>query len=155
MPAPDPETVAVTRVESAAGLNDVLAIDDESFLRPWTPAMYADELARPETSHLWVARVSGEAAGYCAFWLVVDELHLNNLAVRPRFRRRGIAGALVNHALGLGRDRGARRAMLEVRASNGAARALYARMGFREVSVRRAYYREPAEDALVLWRDPI
>ena len=155
MPAAEPDGLVISRVESAAALGDVLAIDEESFLRPWTEAMYADELARPETSHLWVARIGSEAAGYCAFWIVVDELHINNLAVRPRFRRRGVAGALVAHTLALGEARGARRAMLEVRASNAAARALYARMGFQEVSVRRAYYQAPVEDALVLWRDPL
>jgi ribosomal-protein-alanine N-acetyltransferase len=155
MPGPDTPVTIFRRVETVAALDDVLAIDAESFLRPWTTAMYAEELTRPETSHVWVADVAGEAAGYCAFWLVTDELHVHNLAVRPHWRRRGLGAALVHHAIETARARGACRALLEVRASNLPARALYERMGFREMSIRRGYYRDPAEDALVLGCDPL
>jgi ribosomal-protein-alanine N-acetyltransferase len=92
-------------------------------------------------------------AGFCAFWLVFDEIHINNVAVRPQFRGRGIGTTLMHHVLAEGRELGARRATLEVRASNEAARRLYERLGFYVAATRRNYYTNPVEDALILWRD--
>ena len=93
-------------------------------------------------------------AGYIATWIVVDEVHINNLAVRPEYRARGFGSALLLHALDDGLRHGAGRATLEVRRSNEAARRLYERFGFRVAGVRRDYYSHPAEDALILWREP-
>jgi len=91
--------------------------------------------------------------GFCSFWLIADEVHINNLAVLPSERRAGIGSALLDRALLEGDRLGARRATLEVRRSNDAARHLYERFGFRVAGVRRAYYTDPIEDALILWRD--
>ena len=90
---------------------------------------------------------------YCAAWLVFDELHINNLAVAPAWRRRGLGAALLSEVLARTAREGAHRATLEVRASNLAARGLYERFGFRTVTARRGYYTNPVEDALVLWRE--
>jgi ribosomal-protein-alanine N-acetyltransferase len=92
-------------------------------------------------------------AGFCAFWLVFDEIHINNVAMRPDFRERGIGTALLRRVLADARQLGARRATLEVRASNERARRLYERLGFYVAGVRRNYYTNPVEDALILWRD--
>jgi ribosomal-protein-alanine N-acetyltransferase len=89
---------------------------------------------------------------YCAGWVIFDELHINNLAVQPAWRRRGVAGALLAFVLHDAAAEGASRATLEVRRSNEAARRLYERFGFGYAGVRKDYYREPVEDALVLWR---
>jgi ribosomal-protein-alanine N-acetyltransferase len=86
---------------------------------------------------------------------VLDELHINNLAVLPAYRRAGIGLALLRHALDEGARMGARRATLEVRRSNEAARQLYERFGFSVVGVRHGYYSNPVEDALVLWREEL
>jgi ribosomal-protein-alanine N-acetyltransferase len=75
--------------------------------------------------------------------------------VRPQFRGRGIGTALLHHVLAEARQLGARRATLEVRASNEAARRLYERLGFYVAAVRRNYYSHPVEDALILWRDEV
>jgi ribosomal-protein-alanine N-acetyltransferase len=83
---------------------------------------------------------------------VLDELHINNLAVAPAHRRHGVATALLTYVLQQGAKLGARRATLEVRRSNEAARQLYERLGFTTTGVRRAYYSNPVEDALVLLR---
>ena len=80
-------------------------------------------------------------------------MHINNLALRPQFRAQGIGTALLRHALAEARGLGARRATLEVRASNDAARRLYGRLGFYVAGTRRNYYTSPVEDALILWRD--
>jgi len=86
---------------------------------------------------------------------VLDELHINNIAVLPDVRRAGVATALLDHVLTYGAALGARRATLEVRRSNESARLLYERFGFTVAGVRRAYYTKPVEDALVLWRDDL
>jgi ribosomal-protein-alanine N-acetyltransferase len=139
---------------STAELDAVLAIEAASFINPWTREMYLSELDRPDVSAVYLARTSeGEIVGFCSFWRVVDELHINNLAVVPGRRREGVASALLRSVLAEGIRRGARSALLEVRRSNDAARELYSRMGFSVVAVRHGYYTHPDEDALVLRRD--
>jgi ribosomal-protein-alanine N-acetyltransferase len=144
-------------IEPLAGERDlagVLEVDEASFTRPWTRAMYTAEFLNRETSRLYVLRTPDfDVAGYCAAWLVADEVHINNLAVRPQCRNRGYGSALLRHVLLEAARAGARRATLEVRRSNESARRLYERFGFRIAGVRRDYYSHPTEDALILWRD--
>jgi len=91
-----------------------------------------------------------ELVGFIVARLVADELHVNNVAVRHEFRGKGIGSALLQISLDEGRKRNARIAQLEVRAGNEAAQHLYRRSGFEVVGRRRAYYREPVEDALLM-----
>jgi len=145
---------AVEPLVAAADIDEVLAVEEASFTNPWTREMYLAELENPGVSHLYVARDSSRRiVGYCAFWLVHDELHINNLAVAPAHRRAGIASALLSRVLQEGRRLGADRAMLEVRRSNVVAIRVYERFGFTVTGVRHDYYSHPVEDALVLWRD--
>ncbi|MBI2163766.1 MAG: ribosomal protein S18-alanine N-acetyltransferase [candidate division NC10 bacterium] len=139
-------------------LSEILAIEVASFAVPWTQEMFESELARGDLSEILVARLADAGApppvgGYICVWVVSDELHINNIAVDPRWRRRGIAGALLEAALDHGRVRGARRAFLEVRVSNLAAQALYRQYGFEAAGVRRGYYDQPTEDAVIMRRE--
>ncbi len=135
-------------------LEGVLEVEAESFSNPWTRDMYSWELQNRSVCHIVLVRTGDCAvAGFCAFWLVFDEVHINNVAMRPRFRAQGIGTALLRHVLAEARRLGARRATLEVRASNERARRLYERLGFYVAGVRRNYYTDPVEDALILWRD--
>jgi ribosomal-protein-alanine N-acetyltransferase len=137
-------------------IDDVLAIEEAAFTNPWTRAMYLSELENGSVSFCFIARdPTRRAIGFCSFWLVVDELHINNLAVIPELRRNGIGSLLLQFVLDKGHELGATRATLEVRRSNEAARAMYARFGFTVSGVRTAYYSTPVEDALVLWREDI
>jgi ribosomal-protein-alanine N-acetyltransferase len=146
----------IERLADEQDLDGVLAVESESFTNPWTRDMYAWELQNRSMCHILLARTADcRVAGFCAFWLVFDEMHINNIAMRPGFRAQGIGTALLQQALEEGRHLGARRATLEVRASNAAARRLYERMGFYVAGVRRNYYSEPVEDALILWRDEL
>jgi [ribosomal protein S18]-alanine N-acetyltransferase len=135
-------------------LTGVLEVEQESFTNPWTRDMYSWELQNRSVCHIFVVRTEEcRVAGFCAFWLVFDEIHINNLAVRPAFRGRGIGTDLMTHVLAQAQQLGARRATLEVRASNAAARRMYERLGFYVAGTRRSYYSHPVEDALILWRD--
>jgi ribosomal-protein-alanine N-acetyltransferase len=139
---------------SIAQIDEVLAVEQASFTNPWTREMYVSELSNQGVSFCFVARAQdGRVIGFCSFWRVLDELHINNLAVLPEFRRAGVATALLARALAEGTALGARRATLEVRRSNDAARLLYERFGFTLAGVRRSYYTNPVEDALILWKD--
>ena len=139
---------------SASDLDDVLAIEDAAFTNPWTREMYLAELENEGVSYCYLARnADRQVVGFCSFWRVVDELHINNLAVLPPHRRAGVATALLRHAFREGARLGAVRATLEVRRSNDPARNLYERFGFSTAGTRRAYYTKPVEDAIVLWRD--
>lgn len=141
-------------VSSAGQIDEVLAIEEVSFTNPWTREMYLAELENAGVSFCFLARgADGRSIGFCSVWRVLDELHINNLAVLPDFRRSGVATALLAHVLGYGAALGARRATLEVRRSNDSARMLYERFGFTLAGVRRDYYAKPVEDALVLWRE--
>jgi ribosomal-protein-alanine N-acetyltransferase len=134
-------------------IDEVMAIEHESFTNPWTREMHLAEQGHPSVAFCYLARgADGGVVGFCSFWHVVDEIHINNLAVRPAMRRRGVASALLRRILAEGGRLGAVRAMLEVRRSNEAARILYERFGFTVGSVRSSYYSHPVEDALVLWR---
>ena len=141
-------------LSSETDIDDILRIESISFTNPWTREMYLSELEHRDVSFFYIARDAvGEAIGFCSCWLVLDEVHINNLAVLPEHRRSGVASALIEHVLKEGEGRGARRATLEVRRSNEPARKLYEKFGFTVTGVRRGYYTRPDEDALVLWRE--
>lgn len=139
-----------------ADLDGVLEVEAESFTNPWTRDMYTWELQNRAVCHIYIVRTAECAvAGFCAFWLVFDEIHINNLAVRPGFRGHGIGTTLMHHVLAEGKRLGARRATLEVRASNDGARRLYERLGFHVAATRPHYYTSPVEHALILWHDAL
>ncbi len=140
------------RLVSPGDIDGLMALDEVCFHRPWTRADYERELADPARCVIEVARADGRIIGYCAFWRIFDEAHINNFAVHPDWRRRGVGRALLGHALAQAAALGAPKATLEVRASNAAAIALYEAGGFVRAGLRRAYYTHPVEDALILWR---
>jgi ribosomal-protein-alanine N-acetyltransferase len=156
---PVSDAVALPIVELLRGpadLDGILAVDAESFLRPWTREMYEAELDNPAVTRIFVIRtLDRPVAGYCAAWFLLPEVHINNLAVRPELRRRGLASHLLGRVLQTALEAGGERATLEVRRSNHAARRLYEGLGFRVRGVRADYYTDPVEDALILWREPL
>lgn len=141
------------RVTSEQGLPAVLELQRGSFVNPWSAEALQWELDHSPVSRLYtLSGEDGVAVAFCACWHLVDELHINSLAVAPAKRQQGIAAELVRRVLRQAREEGATRATLEVRRSNEAARALYARLGFEVEAIRPDYYTSPREDALILWR---
>lgn len=146
----------MTPLTSPGQIDAVLAIETASFTSPWTREMYLAELENRNVSYCYLASFGdGPAVGFCSFWRVLDELHINNLAVLPDFRRQGVASELLAFVLDKGAQLGALRATLEVRRSNTPALMLYERFGFAVAGIRRDYYSQPLEDALILWKDQL
>src|SRR5919109_1201242 len=135
-------------------LNAIEEIERASYKTPWSRSMFAGELAKPSSICLGAFDPeTGELLGYLIISRYVDAWHVMNVAVVPEHRRRGIASALLSRLFELtGRDT-RRGYTLEVRVSNTGAIRLYERLGFRSRGVRRGYYTDNREDALVMWRD--
>lgn len=142
------------RIERAerGDLPGILRIERASFSMPWSYwAFMRDLLSRH--AHLFVAKIGDEVVGYIDIWIAGDEGHITNLAVSPDHRRMGIGAKLLGYALDFARSKGARRVWLEVRRSNLAAQRLYRKFGFRTIGVRRGYYTDTGEDALLMGVD--
>jgi ribosomal-protein-alanine N-acetyltransferase len=134
-------------------LDDVVDIEESSGLNRWGYDAYRRELYANPNSIMLVARgldPEPVVMGFFAGWMVEDELHVNNIASAPEFRRIGVGRRLMETAIEEARMRGALFALLEVRASNEVAKSLYRKLGFSIVGQRRDYYRLPTEDALVM-----
>lgn len=134
----------------ADDLKEVVRIEEVSFSDSWSCNMFKAELSNP-VSHPWVARsISGELVGYICFWVLEGEAHVLNLAVHPSYRQKGIGSRLITTSLDYWKRAGVENAYLEVRESNEVARRLYERFGFRLITRRSKYYRNPKEDAWVM-----
>jgi [ribosomal protein S18]-alanine N-acetyltransferase len=138
-------------------LDALVAVDQVCATHPWPAAHFRSEMDPANRARVLAVREldpsrKATVVGFCAYRLVADEVHVHNLGVMPAQRRRGLGRLLLRTALEAAVRAEARWAMLEVRASNEAGRRLYEAEGFREVAERRAYYREPVEDAVILRR---
>jgi ribosomal-protein-alanine N-acetyltransferase len=143
----------VLRRLQMSDLDAIETIERRSYPTPWSRSMFAGELAKPASICVG-AFVDDALVGYLVISRYVDAWHVMNVAVDPEFRRRGI-GALLLERLFEVTDDGMRRGYtLEVRVSNEEAIRLYERAGFRPRGVRRGYYTDNREDALIMWRDP-
>ena len=150
MTAPPAAAVDIRRL-TYADLPQVVAIERRAFTTPWSLAMFVLELSKPSGVCL-AADVEAELAGYLVCSRYDTVWHLMNIAVDPDRRRRGIATALIGALLErVDRDG---QLTLEVRRSNEGAIALYERFGFRSAGVRRRYYADNGEDAVIMWRTP-
>jgi ribosomal-protein-alanine N-acetyltransferase len=128
----------------------VEAIDALAYSRAWSTATWRRELSSDDRRHL-VARVGDSVVGHAGTLQVLDEVHVTTVAVHPDHEGRGVASMLVGRLLGVAARSGVTAATLEVRASHRRTQRLYARFGFVPAGVRRGYYREPADDAIVMW----
>jgi len=156
VPHPDPLGIGVVIAPMRRRhLRAVVAIERSSNSHPWSHALFAGELAMPTGHHWVVARDGRSVVGFAGIMATLDEGHITNIAVHPDHRRRHIATRLllVQHREAV--SRGVRHLTLEVRASNHSAHALYRRFGFAPGGVRRGYYRDNGEDALIMWAHDI
>jgi [ribosomal protein S18]-alanine N-acetyltransferase len=145
-----PPAVRIAPLE-LADLAAVAEIERLSFPTPWSLSSFRYELVENPYATLFGLRPEhGPVVAFACTWVIDQELKINNIAVHPDWRGRGLGGRLVDFVLAFGRDQGCTEATLEVRPSNGAALRLYGRAGFRVVGRRRGYYSDTHEDALVM-----
>jgi [ribosomal protein S18]-alanine N-acetyltransferase len=138
------------RTMRAEDLEPILAIERASFPTPWKREHFLHEILRNPLAWNRVAVLGDRVLAYACLWLVDDELAINNLAVHPLERGRGLGGWFLRRVIAEAAARGCSRATLEVRPSNVAARRLYERHGFHETGRRRNYYAVEGEDAIVM-----
>lgn len=146
-------TIELRRL-AVSDLDAVERIERASYPAPWSRAMFAGELAKPGSICLGAFDDEGELVAFLVVSRYVDAWHVMNVAVAPERRRAGIAARLLEELFELTADDGTRGYTLEVRVSNLAAIRLYERLGFAGKGVRRGYYTDNREDALIMWKGP-
>jgi [ribosomal protein S18]-alanine N-acetyltransferase len=138
----------------AADLDLVETIERESYRTPWSRSMFDAELRKPSSLALGAFTENDVLVGYAFVSRYVDAWHVMNVAVADAFRRRGIASALLGRLFEVTESDSRRGYTLEVRVSNAGAIRLYERLGFEPRGIRRGYYTDNREDALIMWREP-
>jgi ribosomal-protein-alanine N-acetyltransferase len=136
-------------------LRGVLRIEQQVYPRPWTFGLFLGEISQHASRVYLVARVGSEVVGYSGMFRALDDGHITTIAVDPAWQRRGIATRMLLALARAAVDRGCRNLTLEVRMSNSGAQALYQRFGFVPAGVRKGYYPETGEDALVMWANDV
>jgi ribosomal-protein-alanine N-acetyltransferase len=131
----------------------VAEIEKESFTLPWSAEAFRTELVHNRFAHYSVLEQDGQIIGYGGMWVIADEAHVTNIALREPFRGRGLGELLLRSLMEEARSKGAARMTLEVRVSNERAQRLYRKLGFVSHGVRPGYYTDNAEDALIMWAD--
>lgn len=149
--APDVQLTSMRRRH----LRSVLRIEALVYPRPWSLRLFMSELALRSTRAYTVATVEGGVVGYSGLMVTGEDAHVTTLAVDPGWHRRGVGSRLLLRMAHTAVDRGARHLTLEVRVTNEAAQQLYRKFGFAPAGVRKNYYVETNEDALVMWANDI
>jgi ribosomal-protein-alanine N-acetyltransferase len=132
---------------------DICEIERESFSVPWTKEAFENELNTNLLAKYMVLEVDGIVAGYVGMWGIIDEAHITNIAIAPNYRGHGYGEQLMEQLAELAKMMGMHAMTLEVRVSNEIAIRLYRKLGFEDAGVRKGYYSDNGEDALVMWRN--
>ncbi len=130
-------------------LDEVMAIESASFRHPWSSRFFLEELQAPCARSILV-QAGSKIVGYVLFWLLPEEVDIHNIAVHSEFRRRGLGQALLKQVVEQARSRDSSRVTLEVRVSNIPAQKLYESVGFVTKGLRKGYYSDDGEDALIM-----
>lgn len=136
-------------------LRSVLRIEAEVYARPWSFSLFLSELAQRSARAYVVAHAQGEIVGYAGLMFALEDAHVTTIAVDPGWHRRQVGTRLMLHLAEIARRRQSRNLTLEVRVGNTAAQNMYRRFGFRPAGIRKNYYAETNEDALVMWANDI
>jgi len=131
----------------------IIEVEHESFTVPWTAEAFRNELMHNQYAHYIVMEQEDLIIGYAGMWLIFDEAHITNIAVREKYRGKKLGYRLLRELVRAARTLGADKMTLEVRVSNQVAQNLYAKFGFRPVGLRKGYYSDNHEDALIMWAE--
>jgi [ribosomal protein S18]-alanine N-acetyltransferase len=132
-------------------LDQVMEVEVNSFTIPWSREAFFNELTKNQFAQYLIVEVDQKVVGYCGVWIIIDEAHITNIALLPEYRGMKLGEALMAKVMELAREMGALRVTLEVRVSNERAQNLYRKFGFEEGAIRKQYYTDNMEDALVMW----
>ncbi len=141
---------AVVRRMTLKDIDDVHSIEADSFTTPWSRGAFEDELTENKCARYLVAESNGEIVAYAGAWMVLDECHITNIAVRRDKRGRGYGRLITQSLIQYATNLGASFATLEVRRTNLTAQSLYRSLGFLQVGCRRRYYEDNGEDAILM-----
>jgi len=136
-----------------AHLDQVTAIENSCFTTPWSRQSFVYELCQNSFAHYIVGLLENEVVGYAGMWVIVDEAHITNVAVHPDYRGQRIGYSLMQQMLVRAALRGATKMTLEVRSTNESAKRLYTQLGFKESGVRKGYYEDTKDDAIIMWKE--
>jgi len=134
-------------------IDDIIVIEKLSFTIPWTKNAFLHELQNNKFAVYLSAKMGDRIVGYAGMWKIFDEGHITNVAVHPEFRRMGIGSMLLERLINLAKRDGITKMTLEVRQSNKAAQALYKKYGFKAAGIRKEYYADNGEDAVIMWNE--
>ena len=130
-------------------IHDVYNVEINSFNKPWSLKSFQDEL-KNNAAKYFVAVVDGSVAGYIGMWKIAGQCDITNVAVLPEFRRKGVGKKLIEHLIQYCKNKHLSPIFLEVRKSNEPAKSLYTGFGFKEVGIRKKYYTDTGEDAIIM-----
>ncbi|MBN8253953.1 ribosomal protein S18-alanine N-acetyltransferase [Priestia flexa] len=139
------------RLMKVEDIDQVVEIEKQAFATPWSKEAFYNELTANQFSTYLVMEIDEQIIGYCGTWIVIDEAHITNIAILPKYRGKGLGYALLKAAMNVVKKLGALSMTLEVRTSNHIAQSLYKKLGFEAGGIRKNYYSDNNEDALVMW----
>lgn len=139
------------RLASLEDIDKLVEIESRSFTAPWPEEAFYNDIAHNRFASYVFITSNGIEAGYCGVWIILDEAHITNIAVLPEYRGKKLGEQLLFKVMNLAKEAGANKMTLEVRVSNAIAKSLYKKLGFQEGGIRKKYYTDNQEDALVMW----
>ncbi|MFS1516504.1 ribosomal protein S18-alanine N-acetyltransferase [Bacillus sp. SCS-151] len=145
------ETTTLFRLMNVEDIENVLKVEEASFATPWSKDIFLSEINNNKYAHYIVAEENGLVIGYCGAWIIIDEAHITNVALLPEYRGRKLGEAMLKQLVDFAKALGAKTMTLEVRVTNIIAQSLYRKLGFNDGGIRKNYYTDNQEDALIMW----
>lgn len=139
------------RKMTIADIDAVYEIEHSSFSLPWTKEAFFYEMLDNQHAYYLLAETADGIVGFCGLWIIMDECHVTNIAILPEHRGKKLGEKLMRAAMETAVEKGAKTMTLEARVSNTPARNLYEKLGFKNGGIRKSYYSDNFEDAIVMW----
>lgn len=134
-------------------IEDIISIERLSFRIPWTKNAFIQEIKNNKLALYISAKIGNKVVGYAGMWIILDEAHITNIVVHPEFRRVKIGSKLLEKLINISKEKGITKMTLEVKKRNKVARHLYKKYGFEEAGIRKEYYPDDGDDAVIMWRE--
>ncbi len=145
------EQALLIRRATVKDINDIWAVEEASFSTPWSKEAFKRELTTNQFAYYFVLELEKKIVGYAGMWIILDEAHVTNVAILPESRGLKLGELLMTHLIANAKMHGAESMTLEVRVSNNIAQNLYRKLHFEEKGIRKNYYADTLEDALIMW----